>query len=58
MKVFYIVEGTLRITVSRVIVEVFLLNVVLHYVPFENQQDDPLKKLSIFLFELPDRVFF
>ena len=44
---------------SKIIVEVLLLKIVLHYVPSENQADDPLKKLSIFfLFELPDRVFF
>ena len=43
-----IVEETLRSTVNCIIVEVFLLKIVLHYVPFENQPDDPLKKLSIF----------
>ena len=54
-----LVEETLRSTVYCIIVEVFLLKIVLHYVPFENQPDDPLKKLSIyFLFEFPDRVFF
>ena len=43
-----VVEETLRSTVNCIIVEVFLLKIVLHYVPFENQPDDPLKKLSIF----------
>ena len=47
---FIIVEKTLRLTVNRVIVEVFLLKIVLHYVPFKNQPDDPLKKLSIFFY--------
>ena len=44
----YVVEETLRSTVYCIIVEVFLLKIVLHYVPFKNQPDDPLKKLSIF----------
>ena len=52
---YIVVEETLRSTVNCIIVEVFLLKIVFHYVPFENQPDDPLKKLSIFLFELPDR---
>ena len=48
--IVYIVEETLRSTVNCIIVEVFLLKIVLHYVPFENQPDDPLKKLSIFFY--------
>ena len=46
--IYILVEETLRSTVNCIIVEVFLLKIVLHYVPFENQPDDPLKKLSIF----------
>ena len=45
-----LVEETLRSTVNCIIVEVFLLKIVLHYVPFKNQPDDPLKKLSIFFY--------
>ena len=45
-----IVEETPRSTVNCIIVEVFLLKIVLHYVPFKNQPDDPLKKLSIFFY--------
>ena len=46
----WIVEETLGSTVNCIIVAVFLLKIVRHYVPFENQPDDPLKKLSIFFY--------